>query len=125
MMKRFIDKSGDTPESLKRIRDTALAVRECLLARDWDRFALLVAQEWENRRSLAEGVSNAEVERLMAAATAAVAKANKLCGAGGGGCMISVVDPDGKEAVAEALRSAGAQPLEYQISAEGVQVEVD
>jgi D-glycero-alpha-D-manno-heptose-7-phosphate kinase len=123
MMKRFIDKQGTTPENLRQIRDTALAVRECLLAQDWDRFPTLVHQEWENRRALAKGVSNAKVEKLMAAATAAGAKANKLCGAGGGGCMISVVEPGDKAAVSEALKKAGAKPLDYQISRQGVQVE--
>jgi D-glycero-alpha-D-manno-heptose-7-phosphate kinase len=122
MMKRFIDKSGATPENLRQIRDTALALRECLLARDWDRFAVLVSEEWENRRGLAEGVSNAKVDALMAAAASAGAKASKLCGAGGGGCMISVTDPERKEEVANALKKAGAEILEYRISRKGVQI---
>ena len=122
MMKRFIDKRGTTPENLRKIRDTALAVRECLLAADWDRFPSLVAEEWENRRALARGVSNARVEKLMAAARDAGAQASKLCGAGGGGCMISVVEPDRKAAVADALRKAGARPLDYRIARNGVEV---
>jgi D-glycero-alpha-D-manno-heptose-7-phosphate kinase len=121
MMKRFIDKRGETPESLRRIRDTALALRECLIARDWDRFAVLVNEEWENRRALAKGVTNARVEKLMAAAKGAGARSNKLCGAGGGGCMISVTEPERKEEVASALKKAGARLLPYRISREGVQ----
>ena len=58
----------------------------------------------------------------MTAATAAGAKANKLCGAGGGGCMISVTEPGDKEAVADALRKAGARPLDYRISRNGVDI---
>lgn len=123
MMKRFIDKRGSTPENLRQIRDTALSLRECLLNEDWDRFADLIHEEWENRRALAKGVSNARVEKLMSAARNAGARANKLCGAGGGGCMISVVDPENREAVTQALRNAGACPLEYSISREGVQHE--
>ena len=122
MMKRFIDKSGSTPDNLRKIRDTALSLRECLLAEDWDRFALLVNEEWENRRSLARGVTNAKVEKLMTAALGAGAKANKLCGAGGGGCMISVVNPHNREAVIEDLKKAGARPLEFRVARQGVQV---
>ena len=122
MMKRFIDKRGTTPENLRRIRDTALALRECLLAADWDRFGRLVDEEWENRRALARGVSNARVERLMAAAREAGARASKLCGAGGGGCMVTVVDPDRREAVTAALRKAGARPLDYRVARHGVEI---
>ncbi len=122
MMKRFIDKRGATPQNLIQIRDTALRMRDCLLAADWSRFAALVNEEWENRRGLAKGVSNARVEKLMAAASGAGAQANKLCGAGGGGCMISVVEPEAREAVKSALRKAGAKPLEYAIPGEGVSV---
>ncbi|MBW3621999.1 MAG: GHMP kinase [Armatimonadetes bacterium] len=124
MMKRFIDKRGSTPENLRQIRDTALDLRECLMNEDWDRFPQLVNEEWENRRALAKGVSNARVEKLTAAATAAGAQANKLCGAGGGGCMISVVAPEKKEAVRDALRKAGARPLDYRIDRDGVQVNI-
>jgi D-glycero-alpha-D-manno-heptose-7-phosphate kinase len=122
MMKRFIDKRGTTPENLRQIRDTALAMRDCLLNEDWARFPALVNQEWENRRALAKGVSNAKVEKLMDTAKGAGAVANKLCGAGGGGCMISIVPQGGKEAVAHALRKAGATPLDYRIARKGVQV---
>jgi D-glycero-alpha-D-manno-heptose-7-phosphate kinase len=125
MMKRFIDKRGSTPENLRQIRDTALAMRECLSNEDWDRFPGLVRQEWENRRVLARGVSNARVEKLMDAANSAGAVANKLCGAGGGGCMISVVPPGGKDSVAQALRKAGATPLDFHIAREGVRVSVE
>jgi mevalonate kinase len=54
-------------------------------------------------------LSTSRLEDLCAAARAAGALGAKLTGAGGGGCMIALVDDDATEArVLEALRAAGA-----------------
>jgi len=70
--------------------------------------AELVAEEWRNRRELADGVTTPNVDRLMAAAAAAGAKASKLCGAGGGGCMITVIGDDDDHAFATRPGGSGS-----------------
>lgn len=123
MMKRYIDKRGTTVENLRRIKQTAFAMREALLARAFGRFAELVDEEWQNRRALAKGVANARIDRIMSAAQEAGALASKICGAGGGGCMITVVEPGDRPAVEKALRGARAQVLGYGIARQGVRIE--
>ncbi|NTV63139.1 MAG: mevalonate kinase, partial [Oscillochloris sp.] len=63
----------------------------------------------ENQRLLAAlGVSSPELEQLIGAARAAGALGAKLSGAGWGGVMIALVADEQREAVAAALRAAGA-----------------
>jgi len=124
MLKMYLDDQGTTVANMKAIKATALAMREALLARDLDRFADLLDSEWQNRRRLADGVSTPCLERLMAAAGEAGALASRVCGAGGGGCMISFAAPGKGPDVAAALRDAGAQPLPYTISRTGLDVQV-
>ena len=63
----------------------------------------------ENQRLLAEmGVSSPELERLIAAARGHGASGAKLVGAGRGGNMIALVEPERAEEVARAVRDAGA-----------------
>ncbi|NNJ09967.1 mevalonate kinase [Chloroflexales bacterium ZM16-3] len=54
------------------------------------------------------GVSSPELDRLVGAARAAGALGAKLSGAGWGGVMISLAPAGGQEAIAAALREAGA-----------------
>jgi mevalonate kinase len=62
-----------------------------------------------NQALLAQiGVSSPELERLVGAARAAGALGAKLSGAGWGGVMIALAPPGGQEAIANALREAGA-----------------
>ncbi len=62
----------------------------------------------ENHSLLIElGVSSPTLDRLVRVAKAAGASGAKLSGAGGGGCIVALIELDGSRA-AEALRKAGA-----------------
>lgn len=122
MMRAYIDGRAQTVESLNAIKQTALRMREALAGGDHARFAELIDEEWQNRRRLAKGVTTSRIDRLMAAARSAGALASKICGAGGGGCMISVVEPRDRAAVEQALGRAGAQVLPFHIARRGLTV---
>jgi len=98
-------------------------MRSSLLQRNWEQFTFLVDREWQRRRVLAEGVSNDAVEGIMSAARNAGALANKICGAGGGGCMITCIRPEDRAKVEAALTSAGAEVLPFQVVHEGMKIE--
>ena len=87
-----------------------------------DRFVELLRQEWENRKRCAEGVTNDKIEKMIADAEKAGALANKLCGAGAGGCMISFVEPENKDKVIEALEANGARHMPYRIAKKGLTI---
>ncbi len=91
--KRHIDGDQHVFDCFERIRDTAAAMREALTRGDWDATAACLATEWENRKRLAPGVTTPAIDALIARAMAAGAKAAKVCGAGGGGCLFCLVAP--------------------------------
>jgi D-glycero-alpha-D-manno-heptose-7-phosphate kinase len=122
MTRNYIEGSGETRARLAQIKETAAAMRDCMLEGDFDRFAEVLSQEWQNRRLLADGVATPETDRMMAAAQRAGAQASKLCGAGGGGCMITFVPDGAQEAVIAALEAEGARPLPYHIARQGLQI---
>jgi mevalonate kinase len=63
----------------------------------------------QNQELLVElGVSSPELDRLVATARAAGALGAKLSGGGWGGVMLALVTPETRDAVADALRAAGA-----------------
>ena len=79
-------------------------------------------QEWDVRRTLAPGVSTPRIESLVAAASKAGALASKICGAGGGGCMITLVPEEKRAAVYEALEAAGGKIMPFEIDRQGLVV---
>ena len=95
-------------------------MREALARSNWDGVGSAIAEEWQNRKRLAPGVTTPGIEQLIARATQAGATAAKVCGAGGGGCMFCFGPPERRTAIAEALASGGARVLEYTFEQHGL-----
>jgi D-glycero-alpha-D-manno-heptose-7-phosphate kinase len=64
----------------------------------------LLHQSWMFKRELADSVSNSQIDEIYEAGCAAGAIGGKLLGAGGGGFMVFVVEPERREAVREKLK---------------------
>lgn len=123
VFKRHIEGDRDIFDRFEQIRDIAVAMRAALERGQWSEVGRQIAEEWENRKRLAPGVSTPEIDRMMAAAREAGAIGTKICGAGGGGCLVAFADPSRTSAVREALRAHGARLLDYRVETQGLQVE--
>jgi D-glycero-alpha-D-manno-heptose-7-phosphate kinase len=123
LIKNYVEGNPETVASMREIGEVARQMRNCVAERDWTKLAPLLAREWENRRLMAEDVTNERVDSMMRAALDAGALANKLCGAGGGGCMITCVEPQNRKNVEDALCAAGAEALPFRIMTEGIRIE--
>jgi len=105
------------------IRDAAAGVRSALERRQWRDLAVHLSAEWESRKRLAPAVTTPEIDRLLKRAQEAGALAGKVCGAGGGGCLFCLVEPERHHAVSTALAAAGATVLPFTIDTAGLVVE--
>ena len=123
MLKAYIDRQGDVVERMENIRDIAQAMWEGLLEEDLQAVARALEAEWKQRCGLAEGVTTEAIEAMMAAARRAGALASKLCGAGGGGCMLTLAAPGRRSEVCEALRHSGARILDAALDTVGLCVQ--
>jgi D-glycero-alpha-D-manno-heptose-7-phosphate kinase len=112
-----------TKRHIDRIRSATSDLRSALEQRDWTATARHIALEWEARKELAPGVTTPAVDALIAAAMSAGARAAKVCGAGGGGCLFCLAEPSEVPAVKTALASGGARILDYHIDTEGLIVQ--
>jgi D-glycero-alpha-D-manno-heptose-7-phosphate kinase len=118
--KKHIDGDVHVFDCFERIRDTAVAMREALNRGDWDSVGRSIADEWDNRKRLAPGVTTPGIEDLIGRAGQAGAVSAKVCGAGGGGCLFCYGPPQRRDAIKEALAAAGARVLEYTFERDGL-----
>ena len=122
MIKNFIEDQGGCRECLREIGAIAAEMREAVLAFDLDGVAELLDKEWQCRKQLAEGVTTPQIDKLVEAGKAAGSLASKIMGAGGGGCMITIVGEGKREAVEGALAEAGATIMPFLIARTGLMV---
>lgn len=107
---------------LRDLREIALAMRATLVAGDFTATATLLNQNWAAQKRLHPSITNDTVDALIAAAMAAGAAGGKACGAGGGGCLVFLAEPDRVRAVRAALRDAGARVIDTRIDWDGVTI---
>jgi D-glycero-alpha-D-manno-heptose-7-phosphate kinase len=83
-------------------------------------FGDLLDESWRLKRSLADGVSNPQIDQAYEAARAAGARGGKLLGAGGRGFICLYVEPGKQAAVREMLK--GLNEVSFGFSAEGSRI---
>ncbi len=122
IFKRHLDGDREVRGALQAISDAAQEVRRALLERAWDGAGAALAAEWEARRRLSPAVTDARIDRLIEEARSSGALAGKVCGAGGGGCIVFWVREGAHEAVRSRMAALGATVLEFEYVDKGVTV---
>lgn len=96
---------AETGDQLIKMRDMTAECRAMLLepVTDLARFGALLDTGWRAKRGLASGVSSQVIDDFYERAMRAGALGGKIAGAGGGGFLFLLVEPDRREAVRQAL----------------------
>ncbi|HEY2496085.1 MAG TPA: GHMP kinase [Candidatus Angelobacter sp.] len=108
--------------NFERIGEIARAMHHALSMADWKQVAKLLREEWKLRKTNAPRISTPMIEKLVAVALRQGALAAKVCGAGGGGCLVFLTEPENREHISAALRSYGGQVLPAIVARDGLTV---
>ena len=125
VMKSHIDGEEKVLKNFDQITTIASQMREALLARDWNDVGELLGLEWENRKRNFKGISTPLIDRMIEHTRKAGTLAAKVCGAGGGGCVVFMVQPGTKPAVEAALVRMGGRIINFSVSRAGLEVRSD
>ena len=120
--KAHINGDKQVRKNFDRIAAIAFAMRAALEKSDWSEIGRLLRAEWEHRRKNIPTISTGLIDYLIAVTRNLGARGAKACGAGGGGCVFFLVEPDAKLRVSRAIAEAGAQVLDVAVAPSGVKV---
>jgi len=122
VMKGHIDGDKSIHRNFDRIAAIACAMRAALEKNDWTDVGRLMREEWSWRRKNAPGISTPLIDTLVTTARRAGSIGAKVCGAGGGGCVVFLTPPEAQQRVAQAVRSAGAKVLDAHLAPRGLTI---
>ncbi|HKO58631.1 MAG TPA: hypothetical protein VJ276_22380 [Thermoanaerobaculia bacterium] len=123
MYKRQIDGKKKVQKGFDKIAATSIEMEKALLAGNFEAAGAALAHEWENRKALVDGISTPEIDAAISAAVGAGAWGGKVCGAGGGGCIVFLFPPDRREAIVAALADVPGRILDAAPVAHGMTVD--
>jgi D-glycero-alpha-D-manno-heptose-7-phosphate kinase len=105
---------GDRLMQLGQLRDLAGEAARGLREGDIDALGVALNKSWEAKRTLATGVSSAQIDDAVEAALSAGAAGAKVTGAGGGGFLLVVCPLEAQRAVRERLASLQELPIKLE-----------
>lgn len=108
--------SVDAMHSLKR---EAGQMKECVLRGDLRGLETTLQAGWEAKKKTATSISNPLIERVERIAFINGARAAKVSGAGGGGFMMFLCDPENRLRLSRALLSEGGSILDFHFTSQG------
>jgi D-glycero-alpha-D-manno-heptose-7-phosphate kinase len=124
VIKAHINGDRRVHRNFETIAAIARAMRTALERADWDKAARLLSEEWSHRRKNAPGISTPLIDRLIKTTRRNGARSAKVCGAGGGGCVLFFVEPEAKARVGAIIQREGATVLPVKVARQGVRVSV-
>jgi D-glycero-alpha-D-manno-heptose-7-phosphate kinase len=95
-------------------------MHRALAGQQWDDVERLMREEWKLRRTNAPAITTPLIDKLIAVTKRRGARAAKVCGAGGGGCVIVLIEKGTRQGVEEAIRRNGGLPLNFQVARDGL-----
>ena len=121
--KRHIDGDRELFDIFEGIRDSSIAMREALLANDWDSVGEILRDAHPHRKRLSPHITTPQMDLLIDKALANGAIAPKVCGAGGGGCIAFFCEDGRKTDVENAIAAEpGAEVLNWGLATDGLKI---
>jgi D-glycero-alpha-D-manno-heptose-7-phosphate kinase len=115
--------TGDTTllKKMALIAELARETLEPICKGEWESLARIMNREWHIRRTLADGITTPVLNKLYDAAISAGSCGGKVCGAGGGGVLVMLVDSKlTKTRVQKKIEEEGGILLDAGFAPEGV-----
>ena len=123
LFKRHIEGDRRTLALFDALQANALAMRQAFQAQDLRGIAHLLNRDWEIRRRVLPTMSSPAIDGLIRALRRAGALGARVCGAGGGGCLALIIEPEAKAKLIALAEAAGAKSLPSVINMRGLVVQ--
>ncbi|MBL7721932.1 MAG: dehydrogenase [Chitinophagaceae bacterium] len=118
--KNVTDNKEKSIEAMHHLKDQARRMKEALLKGRLNEIGEILDYGFQQKRQMAEGISNPLMEEIYEAAKNAGATGGKISGAGGGGFMIFYCPVNTKYKVIKSLENFGGQVRNYQFVEHGL-----
>ncbi len=120
VFKRHLDGDRSVHRLFDRIVDAGRKMVEALRRRDFRRAGREMAAEAAARKRLFPGIVTPEIHALERALGPLGAIGTKVCGAGGGGCVVVYLDPEAMGRARAKIREMGFRDLPFKIVEKGL-----
>jgi D-glycero-alpha-D-manno-heptose-7-phosphate kinase len=118
--KNVVAKKEQSLDAMHQLKQQSQMLKEALLKGRLNEFGEILDYGYQQKKKMAEGISNTLIEEIYETAKAAGATGGKISGAGGGGFMTFYCPGTSKYNVIQSLERFGGHPRNYQFVEHGL-----
>ena len=108
-------------KAMHEVKKQAFMMKEALLKNELDKIGSILDKSWENKKAMANGITNAAIDNIYQVAVNNGSTGGKISGAGGGGFMIFYCNnKNGRYDLINSLKNLGGEIKHYQFSQTGL-----
>jgi D-glycero-alpha-D-manno-heptose-7-phosphate kinase len=109
-------------DALAELKALVPAMRDALVAGDFDKFGSLLHEGWTFKKRISEKISNPHIDRIYGAALECGALGGKIAGAGSGGFLLLYCERDRQPALRAGLSKFGLKEMRFHFDLGGSRV---
>ncbi len=118
--KNFENQDKLVLDSTLQLKEQAYLMKEAILKDELDKIGEVLRIGWENKKHLAQGISNPHIDEIYETGIAAGATGGKISGAGGGGFMVFYCPENSRYPVIDALDKISVKHQRYSFQNQGI-----
>lgn len=108
--------NNEAIEAMHKIKQSAVDMKIALLKGDMHALAEILKEGWENKKKMANSITNPMIQEAFDVAIPSGAISGKVSGAGGGGFIMFMVEPTKKKEVMNALSKLSGFVMPFQFT---------
>ena len=120
VMGAYSDGDAEVTEALGNLTAAASEMRTAIEAQDLRQMGEVMNFNWKNQKRLYAEMTTLKIEALIAAMSEVGILGVKASGAGGGGCIIVLAQPDREHLVVRAAEDLGGQVISFKFDTSGL-----
>jgi D-glycero-alpha-D-manno-heptose-7-phosphate kinase len=118
--RNVISKNQKSIEAMHQLKKQAVLMKEAILKGELEKIGEILDFGWENKKQMAEGITNPMIDEIYSAAKAHGASGGKISGSGGGGFIFFYCPQNTRSKVVKALEAFGGQVKRYEFTTHGL-----
>ncbi|MFO8017866.1 MAG: GHMP kinase [Promethearchaeia archaeon] len=124
VIENFEVEKKSTMEAMQDLKDVAKGMRQIMESKDittLDKFGTLLHEGWLAKKSLSSKISNKQIENFYLTSREHGVLGGKLLGAGGGGHLLLMCEPEKKYTIKQEMEKLGAKILNIHFNPNGLE----
>jgi len=121
-VKSYMKHKETSKKFLDKLKDLAYQMRDSILSEDFERFGELLSEDLKYKTEFNPLLTTNYMKELNRLILNNGGIGGRVCGAGGGGCMIWLVKPDSKKKISELLLNQRGKLIEFKFTHKGLEI---